>query len=65
MGELVLFRRDGRVTRRMPPGALPLQAGCDWGWCNRPGVAWRWSEDFGLWLVVCVRCVGKPPPPEP
>jgi hypothetical protein len=60
MGVVVPIREDGRVTRRQPADALPLEACCDWGWCGRPGVAWRWSEEYRCWLVVCSRCVSKP-----
>lgn len=60
MGDVIVL--DGRVTRSQPPGALALEAGCDWGWCDRPGIAWRWCAEMRLWLVVCARCVRLPAP---
>lgn len=58
----VVVELEGRVAWRLPAGAdaLPLASGCDWGYCTRPGVAWR--RLGGRWLVVCARCVSAPLP---
>jgi hypothetical protein len=68
MGEVVPFRsepRDGQLTRVKPERAISLEAGCDWGWCDRPGVAWRYSAGLKLWLVVCAGCLARPPKEQP
>lgn len=62
MGVLVSIEpRNGATTYRKPSHSLDLACGCDWGKCDRPGIAWRWSTVSRLWLVVCARCVDLPP----
>jgi hypothetical protein len=58
-GNITELFRDGRVTRSKPPGGCALEQGCDWGYCDGLGYAWRWSGDLRCWLVVCVRCAFK------
>jgi len=58
-GNVTELFRDGRITHSKPAGACDLGQGCDWGGCDRPGYAWRWSGSLRQWLVVCIRCAFK------
>lgn len=64
MGVVVKFEpvtpRDGKLTHDRPHGALALETRCDYGHCDGDGWAWRYSRGLRSWLVVCVRCAGKP-----
>ena len=37
------------------PGLTQLPLECDWGFCSRIAVNWRWSTEHNLWLPVCKR----------
>lgn len=61
MGVVLSFEpADGAVSYEQPRGTLDRACGCDWGKCDRPGVAWRWSALYRQWLVVCARCIQAP-----
>ena len=64
MGIVVPIHRepeDGEVVYEKPRNVYAdLELGCDWGWCNRTGVAWRWCAAMKLWLVVCRECRDLP-----
>ena len=64
MGVVVKFQqiepKDGKLVHDRPRGSLALESGCDFGHCGGAGWAWRYSKGLRCWLVVCVRCAGKP-----
>lgn len=57
------YSSKGEVTTEDPGGdALPLESGCDWGNCDKPGVAWRYEWRNHTWIVVCKACNLKADP---
>ena len=37
---------------------LPFE--CDWGYCSRMAVNWRWSDAVNMWLPVCMNHLEGP-----